>query len=226
MTPPTTTVPHDPGPWTARVVPTHELRANVWNPNKMTPFMADKAKASIRTFGFVDPILVRTIPGVEGWEIVDGEQRWHAAKAEGLAELTVLDLGPISEHAAQRLTVVLNETRGEFDRVGLAALVADLLSDPDAESMAREVLPYSERDLAGLTAIASFDWGDPPTPPAEEGEQVSFDRGTLLKVKATEAQIVAVKAALATLKASDPTLTDGAALARLAAAYMASVGVS
>jgi hypothetical protein len=222
---PPKTAPSAAEPFVARVVPVGDLRANVWNPNAMTPFMAAKARTSIQQFGFVDPILVRTVPGADGFEIVDGEQRWHAAKAQGLAEVSVLDMGNISDHAAGRLTIVLNETRGQFDRVGLSALVADLLADPDAADLARDVLPYDERELGLLAAISSFDWGaDPTASPDTPDEHVSFEKGTLLKVHATEDQILNAKAAIASVKASAPTLTDGAALERLAAAYLTSVG--
>lgn len=45
-----------------KVVPINAIRPNPWNPNVMSEFMFEKERASIREFGFIDPILVREQP--------------------------------------------------------------------------------------------------------------------------------------------------------------------
>ena len=52
------------------VVRLDELDANPWNPNVMDTFMFEKELASIRTFGYVSPIIVR--PLGERYQIIDG----------------------------------------------------------------------------------------------------------------------------------------------------------
>jgi len=57
----------------------------------MDQAMYAKAIASIREFGFVDPITVRTVDG--RYQIIDGEHRWRAAKDEGITTVPIVDLG-------------------------------------------------------------------------------------------------------------------------------------
>jgi ParB/RepB/Spo0J family partition protein len=85
---------------------------NVWNPNEMDEFMYEKEKNSILTFGFLDPITVREIP--EGYEIIDGEQRWNAAKDLGYTVISVNNLGNLSDSVAKQLTVIMNELKSAF----------------------------------------------------------------------------------------------------------------
>ncbi|MCU0370431.1 MAG: ParB/RepB/Spo0J family partition protein, partial [Bacteroidales bacterium] len=56
----------------------------------MTVEMFAKERASIREFGFIDPLTVR--PSNGAYEIIDGEQRWQAGKAEGLASFPCIVL--------------------------------------------------------------------------------------------------------------------------------------
>jgi len=193
--------------------PVGSLRANPWNPNVMTPFMVERACESIRQFGFVDPVLVRDVPGTRGHEIIDGEQRWRAAQSVGLDRVLVLSLGEIDDHVAKRLTIVLNETRGKFDRDGLADLVRDLLSVED-ESVRAEVLsvlPYSSGEIDALLR-------DPPAPTADE--IVSFVAGVTFKVRATSEQVAVISRAIADVRASGDALSDGSALERICADYL------
>lgn len=131
-----------------------EVHPNPWNPNVQSAFMFERERASIREFGFVDPVTVRVVPGEVGYQIVDGEHRWRAAKAEGHLEIAVVSLGTIPDHVAKRLTVVLNETRGEADRLKLGELVSSLMVE-DPKFL--DVLPYDSQQLKKLTAIMDFD---------------------------------------------------------------------
>lgn len=138
----------------ASVIGITALRPNPWNPNVQSEFIFERERASIREFGFVDPVTVRVVPGQEGYEIVDGEHRWRAAKAEGYAEIAVMNLGEIPDHVAKRLTVVLNETRGEPDSLKMSELIKSLLIE-DESLLA--VLPYTDQELKRFIDIASFD---------------------------------------------------------------------
>src|SRR5438045_6741 len=77
------------GPGEAIVVPVDAIEPNPWNPNAMDKAMFEKELASIRKYGFVDPLTVREVDfiGHRHYEIIDGEHRWKAAKQLGYAEL-------------------------------------------------------------------------------------------------------------------------------------------
>jgi len=53
------------------------LVPNPWNPNVMSPAMYAKELASIRRFGFIDPVAVRRMD--TRYQIIDGENRVRAA---------------------------------------------------------------------------------------------------------------------------------------------------
>lgn len=138
-------------------VATSTLHANPWNPNVMDERTFEAARESIREFGFLDPVLVRPHPEIEGeWEIIDGEHRWRGAIEEGLDKVTIIPRD-LSDAAARRLTIILNETRGEADVAKLGTLLAGLTEEMEIEDVLRG-LALSERELAQLTEIGRADW--------------------------------------------------------------------
>lgn len=150
-------------PWPSfSVVSVDRIRHNPWNPNRMDPTMYRKELASIRKFGFIDPITVRKIGNQ--FEIIDGEHRWRAAKELGIKAVPVYDVGDISDADAKQLTIVMNETRGKPDAKKLGSVLRDLLDSVQKTDLL-DLLPYSPPvfdRLAGLEEVE--DWGLPPTP--------------------------------------------------------------
>lgn len=136
------------------------ITPNPWNPNVMDAEMFTKERASIREFGFIDPITVREYPGDNGYkyQIIDGEQRFKAGMAEGIEEFPIIILD-VTEDEARELTIVLNDTRGQFQEDRLAALVRDLASRRD-RSRLEGLLPYSKARLDQLTERRTIDWDD------------------------------------------------------------------
>lgn len=148
------------------IVPIDNLIPNPWNPNKMDDFMMQRERASISKFGFIDPCLTRSTEEEGIFEIIDGEQRWNAAKAEGFTEISINNLGEVSDPVAKQLTIVLNETKGTFDTFQLAELVRDIETElgealgsvEDAEAELRAVLPYEDEEYQALRNLLSVDW--------------------------------------------------------------------
>jgi ParB-like chromosome segregation protein Spo0J len=157
-------------PLEARVIDIERLYANAWNPNRQDTFMYEKELASIRTFGFVSPIIAREV-GSE-FEIVDGEHRWKAAKQLGYRSLPVWSLGIIPDATAKQLTIVLNETKGHADPLALRELLTDLMT---VESLSMddllEVMPFPPERFEGLLAMPDVDlsgMADPVSPSSGE----------------------------------------------------------
>jgi ParB/RepB/Spo0J family partition protein len=148
-----------------RTVFLHELAPNSWNPNVMSQEDYDKACESIARFGFIDPITVRR-GGSAVYEIIDGENRWRAAKDKGLKTVPVVIL-EVDDDDARALTIVLNELRGKPDQTRLAQLVADLATRRPMVELER-VLPFRRSELAQMVAARreEIDWEAlrPPAP--------------------------------------------------------------
>jgi len=140
------------------MVPLAKMKANPWNPNRMSEEIFAKELLSIQNNGFVEPIKLRELAD-GSYEIVDGEHRWRAATQLGLGEVPCVNLGPISDAQAKKLTIIANELRGAPEPVRLAALIKDLNTDISLEDLALE-LPMTRVELDSLVRSATpFDWG-------------------------------------------------------------------
>lgn len=153
-------------PPTYRMVSTTELRPNYWNPNVMSEEDYARALESIRRFGFVDPITVRNFE-TYGMEIVDGENRWRAAKDLGLDQVPVI-IVDVDEATARQLTIVLNELRGRPDEGKLARIIEELSKNQSLEDL-EQVLPFRRAELEAMVATRreGVDWqalASPPVP--------------------------------------------------------------
>lgn len=131
------------------------IRPNAWNPNAMDSFMFGKAVESLRTFGFVDPITCRSAN--PGFEIIDGEHRWRAARQENIQVVPIFDLGFVPDDVAIQLTIVLNETRGQVDPRKLGVLLKDLSARMNKEKLL-SALPYTKEAFERLTGEQKLDF--------------------------------------------------------------------
>jgi ParB/RepB/Spo0J family partition protein len=208
-------------------VPLSALHPNTWNPNKMSERTYAAAVESIQTFGFVDPITVRPHPSIEGeYQIIDGFHRWKASvDLRGLdATVPVISLD-VDDPAAKKLTVILNETRGEADATLLGTLLADLSTQLDPEELVKG-LRYDDSELAHLMSLADVDW-DAFTPPAPAEPEPDKDDGwasiaVRIPVEALQVWQAAVDAITKeTTLHADPAVANGQAIEILAASYLA-----
>lgn len=160
------------------------LEPNPWNPNAMDDEMFAKAIESIHKFGFVDPVTVRVLG--DRLQIIDGEHRWKGAREHsgacvrkrvkgrfvyvehiGMRQIPIASLGSIDDQSAKQLTIVLNETRGEYDPKRMGEVLTSLVA---AEPMPvlLELLPFTPDRFAELAELPKVDWGSiaskpPPT---------------------------------------------------------------
>jgi ParB-like chromosome segregation protein Spo0J len=134
-----------------------DLRANPWNPNRMDAAMYAKERASIREFGFIDPLTVRFMGN--WWQIIDGEHRWRAGIDEGMIEFPCVVLEDITEDEAKELTIILTDTRGSMQEDRLSALVKDLAERRDAVRLAT-ILPYDRGRMDSLLEKREIDWSE------------------------------------------------------------------
>jgi hypothetical protein len=148
------------------------LDKNTWNPNVMGDEMFSKAVESIHRFGFVDPVTVRELGG--RFEIVDGEHRWRAAMGHsgscikvkgryvehiGLRQIAIASLGTIDDASARQLTIVLNETRGEYDPRKMGEVLTSLVAGESMPALL-ELLPFTPDRFAELAELPRVNWND------------------------------------------------------------------
>lgn len=187
------------------------LRPNPWNPNVQSPFMFDKALASIREFGFVDPVTVRVVSGTEGYEIVDGEHRWRAACKLGIEQVAIVNLGEIPDHVAKRLTVVLNETRGEANVEKISDLIKSLV---DEDRTLVNVLPYTAHELQQFLALST------PAQASSADAGGATDAHWSLRLKGSSARLETVQRAVTLARRLLSIDTDAAALVAVCKDYI------
>lgn len=128
-----------------RIVP------NRWNPNVMSPFMYAKELDSIREFGLIDPVLVREV-GIDRYQIIDGEHRWRAAGDLGIDEVPVWNLGLIDDATAKRLTITMNELRGQSDPAKMSSLLDELAKLTPIDELAAK-LPFTNEYFTAMTGL-------------------------------------------------------------------------
>ena len=124
-----------------RRVPVEFLRPNPRNPRKtFAEDDLDDLASSIREKGIIQPILVRTLPGMaDVYEIIAGERRWRAAQRAGLHEVPIL-LVEATDREALELAIVENVQRADLNALEEALGYDQLATE----------FNYSQQDLARI----------------------------------------------------------------------------
>lgn len=179
--------------------------------------MFQRELASIRKFGFVQPLIVRPDPLIEGrYQIIDGEHRWRAGKSLGMEVLPCFDIGPVNDDVAKELTLVLNELHGEPDPIKLKDLLADLLERHPAPELT-QTLPYSETELVKLTSLPPFDWQEFERQIAEPTTGTGWVE-RMFRMPRESAEVL--DQALGRVRESEGKIADWQALELIAADYL------
>ncbi len=122
-----------------RKVPIEFLRPNPRNPRKhFNEEHLEELTGSIREHGLIQPIVVRSLPGMpDVYEIIAGERRWRAAQRAGVHDVPV-HLVEASDQAALELAIVENIQRADLNPIEEAG---------GYERLMRE-FSYAQADLA------------------------------------------------------------------------------
>ncbi len=122
-----------------RRVPIAFLKPNPRNPRRFfDPEELQELTDSIREKGVIQPILVRTVPGImDSYEIIAGERRWRAAQAANLHEVPV-HLLEVDDREALEIAIIENVQRADLNALEEAMGYQELI----------EQFSYSQSDLA------------------------------------------------------------------------------
>lgn len=140
-----------------KVVKLEDVRPNTWNPKEKDHDNVKFIEQNIKRIGFNEPIRVREN---NGYEIVDGEQRWTASKNLGLKEVLIYNEGEMSDEEA-RASTLWWQVQIPFDDIKLAYEVAQL-SEEDIE------LPYTAEEIEDFKAMANFNFDEYSTERPED----------------------------------------------------------
>jgi ParB family chromosome partitioning protein len=98
-------------------VPIESLKRNPDQPRRRFDEEAlEDLSRSIAEKGILQPIIVRPIPGGDGFQIVAGERRWRAAQRAGLHEVPVI-ARDLSDREVMEIALVENIQRTDLDPI-------------------------------------------------------------------------------------------------------------
>lgn len=132
------------------IVPIESVQTNGWNPKDKDTKEFKQVVRSLELYGFRQPILVREVEGLDGFEILDGEQRFTAATELGYTEVPVYNLGKISDTEAKAATLWM-EVQVPFNEIDLSHLVVEL-NELDV------ALPYTEAEIEDFKHMSEFNF--------------------------------------------------------------------
>lgn len=129
--------------------PIEQVTPNGWNPKEEATAEFEKLKASIETNGLMGAIAVREVKG--GYEIIDGQQRYTAAKQLGYKNIYIYNEGKVTDTQAKALTIWWQQ-QVPF-KPQLEAILVESLTIEAPEI----VLPYNELELSELLMPTEID---------------------------------------------------------------------
>jgi ParB family chromosome partitioning protein len=120
-------------------VPIEFLRPSARNPRRQfIEEELDELAASIRERGVLQPIIVRSLPGlIDVFEIIAGERRWRASQRAGLHDVPVIQV-EASDREAMEIAIIENVQRADLNAMEEAAGYDQLMADHG----------YSQTDLS------------------------------------------------------------------------------
>ena len=108
-----------------------QIVPNQINPNKMQKGMFSKLKSSILKFGLLNPIIVRQVK--EGYEIIDGEQRWTACKELGYQTIKASVIEATDEEVGH--LILATTIKGQHNNASAAEIIEKLVEENDPETL-------------------------------------------------------------------------------------------
>lgn len=127
-----------------RILSVDQMRPGQFQPRQaMDEAKIDDLAASIKENGILQPILVRHIGSISGYEIIAGERRWRAAQKAGLHEVPVL-VRDLDDRHALEVALVENLQREDLNALEEAEAYQKLVND----------FSYTQEELASHLGIS------------------------------------------------------------------------
>lgn len=188
-----------------------KVEPNDYNPKEENTPQYREVVRSLEINGLKQPIFVREVDGNNKYVIVDGQQRWTAAKELGYTEIYIYNLGKISDEEAKSLTIWM-EVAVPFNEIQLAPIALEL-HRLDMQ------LPYTEDELNKFSEMLEFDFNDYAVE-EPDFEQDSDNEMKTLNIKMTPEQFEIVENAIKTVTEGE-NVSEGRALELLCSSGLA-----
>ena len=134
---------------TIETIKTEDLVPNPWNTNLVAPDNQAKIEASVQRYGMFKPLVCRTLHDGRK-EIIGGQHRWEAAKALGIENVAIVDLGVIDDKRAKEISLIDNSRYGTDDNLKLSEVLKELGDVSD-------VMPISNKELEEIFTASTID---------------------------------------------------------------------
>ena len=126
------------------MVDINSLNAAPYNPRReMTEQEKESLRKSLKSFGFVQPLVVQK----SGMVLIGGHQRWEIAKEQGLLKVPVF-IVDVPDDEAKSMNLALNKISSDFDETKLRDMLIELTGKPIDLSVtgfsAEELLKFTE----------------------------------------------------------------------------------
>lgn len=181
----------------------NKVHPNSWNPKEPNTKEYENVKKSLEINGYAQPILVRE--DGDGFEIIDGQHRFLAAKELGYSEIYIYNAGQISDEDAKSMTIWM-QTQVPFDEVQLAPIVVEL-NKLDIQ------LPYTDEEIVTFEKMTQFDFDAAYNEDVPQDADMDDDMKTL-NIKMTPEQFETVQNAIKTVMEGE-NVNEGESLRRI-----------
>lgn len=161
-----------------KILPLNSVKPNSWNPNEMTPEMRESLKHGLCEDGWLVSQALLIWGSDENGDtqniIIDGEHRFEVAVELGMKKGPMVLLDGISKVEAEKLTIKLNQKRGDWNLDALAKLLKEI-AETTPDGLSAVDMGFTDEALMKLLAAApevaapgeGFDPGAAP-PPSED----------------------------------------------------------
>lgn len=129
-----------------RMIPLDEIVPNPWNPNEMEDETFNRLTDELQSVGMIDPIQV--VPTDEGFRILGGEHRYHAAKVIGWKKLPCVVLSDTKwkdEDLQKFVTVRLNILHGKLNPTKMVGLYEEMEKKYGEEAL-QQMFAFTDAD--------------------------------------------------------------------------------
>ena len=126
-----------------------ELRFSEFNPRYLSDHDRESLRESLRTFGFVEPLVVNKNPQIND-VVVGGNQRLSVALELGIEEVPTIEVD-LPETKERILNLALNRIHGDWDEVKLH----DVIESIQAENGDIELTGFTDIEIEKMLAEAA-----------------------------------------------------------------------
>jgi ParB-like chromosome segregation protein Spo0J len=137
-------------------VPSDQVFANNYNPNKVAPPEMKLLEISIQEDGFTQPIVVWEVE--DGYEVIDGFHRHLVGKKMGLSHLPVVIINENRTDKADRIasTIRHNRARGKHQIQAMSDIVVELSRRNWSDKRIGKELGMDEDEVLRLKQITGL----------------------------------------------------------------------